>query len=133
MVQPCIWFKEEQSQFSMVQTAQSLTCSIMEKPHTKLGECPRILLSYFRARNSVSIIKRTTFNSFNAHYIQAPSIHFKMPLSTPHVAEREREGEGHVRSLQPRPECVLLVNSIQALFRKMGSYSFSPKTLIFLI
>ena len=34
MVQPCIWFKEEPSQFSMGQTAQSLTSSIMEKPHT---------------------------------------------------------------------------------------------------
>ena len=52
VVQPFIWFKEEPSQFSMGQTAQSLTCSIMEKPHTGLGECPRILLSCFRARNS---------------------------------------------------------------------------------
>ena len=33
-------------------TAQSLTCSSMEKPHTRLDECPRILLSCFRARNS---------------------------------------------------------------------------------
>ena len=33
---------------------KSLTCSIMEKPHTGLDECPRILLSCFRARNSVS-------------------------------------------------------------------------------
>ena len=31
---------------------QSLTCSIIEKPHTGLDECPRILLSCFRARNS---------------------------------------------------------------------------------
>ena len=31
---------------------QSLTCSIMEKPHTGLDECPRILLSCFRAWNS---------------------------------------------------------------------------------
>ena len=50
MVQPCIWFKEEPSQFSMGQTAQSLTCSIMEKPHTGQDDCPRILLSCFRAR-----------------------------------------------------------------------------------
>ena len=28
------------------------SCSIMEKPHTGLDECPRILLSYSRARNS---------------------------------------------------------------------------------
>ena len=52
MVQPSIWFKEEPCQFSMGQTAQSLTCSIMEKPHTGFDECPRILPSSFRARNS---------------------------------------------------------------------------------
>ena len=46
MVQPCIWFKEEASQFAMGQTAHSLTCSTMEKPQTGLDECPRILLSY---------------------------------------------------------------------------------------
>ena len=33
-------------------TAQSLTCSIMEKPHTGLVGCPRIPLSCFRARTS---------------------------------------------------------------------------------
>ena len=54
MVQPCIWFKEEPSQFSMGQTAQSLTCFIIEKPNTGLDECPRILLSCFRARSSVA-------------------------------------------------------------------------------
>ena len=43
MVQPCIWFKEEPSQFSMGQTAQSLTCSIMEKPHTLLESYSRPL------------------------------------------------------------------------------------------
>ena len=31
---------------------QSITGFIMEKPHTGLDECPRILLSCFRARNS---------------------------------------------------------------------------------
>ena len=46
-----MWFKEEPSQYSMGQTAQSLTCSIMEKLHKGLDECPRILLSWFRARN----------------------------------------------------------------------------------
>ena len=52
MVQNCGWFKEESSQFSMGQTAQTLTCSILGKPHTGLDECPRILLSCFRAMNS---------------------------------------------------------------------------------
>ena len=40
----------------MGQTAQSLTCSIMEKPHTGLDDCLRILLSCFRARNCGSHI-----------------------------------------------------------------------------
>ena len=31
---------------------RALTCCIMEKPDTGLDECPRILLSCFRARNS---------------------------------------------------------------------------------
>ena len=54
MVRPCIWFKEEPFQFSMGQTAQSPTCSIIEKPHTGLDECPRILLLCLRARNSIA-------------------------------------------------------------------------------
>ena len=40
------------SQFSMGQTAQSQTSSIMEKPDTGLDECKRILLLCFRARSS---------------------------------------------------------------------------------
>ena len=36
VVKPCMWFQEEPSQFSMGQTAKSLTCSIMEKPHSGL-------------------------------------------------------------------------------------------------
>ena len=55
MVKPCVWLKEEPSQFPMGQTAQSLTCSIMEKPHTRLDKCPRILIARFRARNSVRV------------------------------------------------------------------------------
>ena len=42
---PCIWFKEEPSQFSRGQTAQSLTW------RNHMHECPRILFSCFRARN----------------------------------------------------------------------------------
>ena len=34
------------------QTAQSLTCFTMEKPHAVLEECLKILLSCFSARNS---------------------------------------------------------------------------------
>ena len=42
---------EEPSQFSVGQTAQSLTCSITEKPHTGLDEYPTLV---HRARNSAS-------------------------------------------------------------------------------
>ena len=34
VIQPCMWFMEEPGQFTVGQTAQSLTCSIIEKPHT---------------------------------------------------------------------------------------------------
>ena len=47
----------------MGQPPQILTCSIMEKPHRGLDECPRILLSCIRARISAS--------SFH-HHIMAP-------------------------------------------------------------
>ena len=45
MVQPCIWFKKQPSQFSMGQTLLSITCSIVEKLDTGLDECPRICYS----------------------------------------------------------------------------------------
>ena len=54
MVQPCVWVKEESSQFFIGQIAQSITCSIMEKLHTGLDECHRTLLSCFKARNSAT-------------------------------------------------------------------------------
>ena len=53
---PCskaLEYDSRTSQLSMGQTEHSPTCSIMEKPHTGLDECPRILLSCFTARNSV--------------------------------------------------------------------------------
>ena len=43
---------EEPSQFSVGQTAQSLACSIMEKPHTGLDDCMRMLQACFRKRMS---------------------------------------------------------------------------------
>ena len=50
--QPWKWFMEEPSQFSVGQTAQSLTCSIMEKPLAGLDDCLDMLLSCFRKRMS---------------------------------------------------------------------------------
>ena len=44
---------EDPSHFSVGQTAQSLTCSIMEKPHTGLDDCLYILLTCFRLWLSV--------------------------------------------------------------------------------
>ena len=53
MDQPCIWFKRK-TQASSPNSPDSLPCSIMEKPHGVLDECPRILFSCFRARHSGS-------------------------------------------------------------------------------
>ena len=44
---------EEPSQFSEGQTAQSLTCSIMDKQQTGLDDCQRKLLPCFSERMSV--------------------------------------------------------------------------------
>ena len=46
--EPCIMFMEEPSQFSVGQTAQILTCYIMEKPHTGLDDCLIMLLPCLR-------------------------------------------------------------------------------------
>ena len=45
-------FIEEPSWFSVGQTAESLTSSIMDKPHTGLDDSLRILLSCFREKMS---------------------------------------------------------------------------------
>ena len=50
--QPCMWFMEELSQFSVGTTAQRLTCSIMEKPQPGLDDCLRMLLPSCRKRMS---------------------------------------------------------------------------------
>ena len=52
VIQLCMWFMEEPSQFYVGQTTQSLTCSIMEKPHRGLDDCLRMLLPCFRIRMS---------------------------------------------------------------------------------
>ena len=49
-----MWFMEEPSQFSMGQTAQSLACSIAEKPHAGLDDCLNMLLACFRKMMSAS-------------------------------------------------------------------------------
>ena len=48
VIQPGMWFMEEPSQFSVGQTAQSLTCSMIEKPHTGVYDSQRMLPSCFR-------------------------------------------------------------------------------------
>ena len=52
MVQSYIWFKDDPSQFSIGQTAESnlFHHGELEKPHRVLDGCSRILLSCFRAR-----------------------------------------------------------------------------------
>ena len=47
-----MWFMEAPGKFSVGQTAESLTCSILEKPHTGLDDCLRMLQACFRKRMS---------------------------------------------------------------------------------
>ena len=50
-----MWLIEEPSQFSVGQTTQSITCSILEIPHTGLDYClDMLLLSCFRKRMSAT-------------------------------------------------------------------------------
>ena len=80
-----MWFKEEPSQFSMVQTAQSLTSSITEKPYTGLDDCPRILLSCFRARNSAYHRNGTDSCLWNAASISPGFGHYVLECLGPNV------------------------------------------------
>ena len=64
---------------------QCLACSIMEKPHTGLDECMRILTSCFRARNSTPY-QRSPSRSNKQRY--TPSLNLSGALSIP---------TGHVR------------------------------------
>ena len=43
-----MWFMEETRQFSVGQTAQNITFSVIEKPHTELDHCLRMLQACFR-------------------------------------------------------------------------------------
>ena len=54
----CMLFIAEPSPFSVCQITQSLTCSIMEKPHTGLDDCPRMLLPCFKNKMSVHFAQR---------------------------------------------------------------------------
>ena len=56
-----MWFMEEPSQFYVGQTAQSLTCSIMEKPHTGLDDFLNMLPSCFRKRMSGDKLKMSPY------------------------------------------------------------------------
>ena len=51
---------EEPIQFSLGQTAQSLTCSNMEKPHTGLDDCLKMLLACSRKMMSAQEEERST-------------------------------------------------------------------------
>ena len=58
IIQPCMWFMEEPIQFPVGQTAQSLTCSILENPHTWLDDCLRMLQACFSKRMSEGVRER---------------------------------------------------------------------------
>ena len=63
VIQSCMWFMEEPSQFSVGQTAQTLSSSIMEKPHTGLDDSLWMLHACFRKRMSVlSLVTKSIFS-----------------------------------------------------------------------
>ena len=66
VIQPCMWFIEEPSQFSAGQTAQTITYSIKEKPHMGLYDCLRMLQACFRQRKSGIVL----------HNVSCISLHF---------------------------------------------------------
>ena len=76
-----MWFMERPSQFSVGQTAQSLTCSIMEKPHAGLDDCLRMLQSCFRKRMSAvdgqrhgnALINPLWWNQTDKKYVKSSS------------------------------------------------------------
>ena len=57
---------EVPSQFSMGQTVQSPTCSIMEKPHTGLDDYLSMLLSCFREKMSGAEPAQSVIHSVSA-------------------------------------------------------------------
>ena len=65
---------EEPSQFSVGQTAQSLSCSVMEKPHTGWDDCLVILLSCFRKRMSGFQCQSTSSDALHLLICPGPPI-----------------------------------------------------------
>ena len=124
-----MWLKEEPNQFSMgqtAQTAQSLTCFIMEKPHTGLGNCRRILLPCLKVRNFGERERErererekailSCFKWMNS----APLLrHFRSRLSrinkVRYIRERERERERRRAHLTfPHPICLKALSSFSS-------------------
>ena len=71
----------------MGQTAQSLTCSIVEKPHTGLDHRPRIPLPRFRARTS------DDHHSLLPYFLRSV-VQIQIPLTTTKDSLRLRVTDG---------------------------------------
>ena len=80
VIQPCKWF-------SVGQTATSLTCSIMETPHTGLDDCLRMLQACFRKR--MSGFRMPLENLQSARALHEPTFLTAMSLEL-HVTTRQR-------------------------------------------
>ena len=115
---------EEAIQFSVGQTAPSLTCSIMEKPHTGFDECPRILLSCFRAGNSVSVYLSVNHESIRV----IPFIHTRnkmsmsrLPLSTKSWSNcRAKFGDSLLKCSSAHPKIAPWRNISASKYRTEG-------------
>ena len=121
---------EEPIQFSVGQTAQRRTCSIMEKPHTELDKCLRMLLSCFIKRMSAQGTRRPS---------SATSAASRLP--TPRASRGTRTGTNCIKIGLPRKlifskssECcsiksVLRENLTEVLMRTATFHCGSPREL----
>ena len=80
-----MWLMEEPSLFSVGQTAHSLTCSIMEKPHTGLEDRLGILLPCFRKR--LSAPHQNLFDTYMVRPVPTQGLSANFPIPIP--SERE--------------------------------------------
>ena len=113
---------EEPSQFSVGSTAQSLTCSIMEKPHTGWDDCLNMLLSCFIKRMSAPSASAVLFfGSERKPPLITP--YDKTPLQTPTTTTVGLSFSqlNNLEGLEPKQISGSLCNNFINAKRQLGS------------
>ena len=114
--------EEEPSQFSVGPTAQSLTCSIMEKPHTGWDDCLNMLLSCFIKRMSAPSASAVLFfGSERKPPLITP--YDKTPLQTPTTTTVGLSFSqlNNLEGLEPKQFSGSLCNNFINAKRQLGS------------